>query len=1102
MRPAHLITLLVSLLLLSHQTLAAPPAIPLEPVVAPASNEAAAAMKGIQLADGLEVRLFAAEPLVANPVAFTVGPDGALYVVESFRQNRGVTDNRGHDQKWLDDDLAAQTVEDRIAYHRKHLGDKLLEYTRHDDRIRRLVDSNGDGKADQATVFAKHFNQLEDGSGAGVLVHGKNVLFTCIPHLWQLRDDDGDGVAEHRSSLHYGYGVRVAFRGHDLHGLLIGPDGKLYYSIGDRGYNIQVGDRRLKDPASGAVFRCNPDGSQLEVFASGLRNPQELAFDDYGNLFTGDNNSDSGDRARWVYVVDGSDTGWRMYYQYLGDRGPFNREKIWQPASGETPAYIVPPVANLADGPSGLVAYPGTGLGDAYRGRFLLCDFRGGPANSGIRSFGVENDGAFFKVVDQQRPIWKVLATDLAFAADGTLYISDWVNGWNGEGKGRIYAVQSSDKEIRQQAQATGQLIQQEWGELSEGRTMTFLTHIDRRVRQAAQFELAGRKATMAIARALADSTHQLQKIHLLWALQQIGQQDVDRALVVATVASQLDSSDAELRAQAARVLGELQATETELPLISLLDDDNLRTRHLAAIALGRIGSSSAAPALLAMLAANKDADPIVRHSGIMGLVGGHNNTVVLDAITHPSPAVRRAIAVVLRRWQSPEIVQLLNDSEPSVVTEAARAIHDLPIEAGYAALAELIQRPALPEHTTRRVLNANFRLAGQQQANRLAEFAARPTESDLMRMEALDMLAHWATPSNRDRVLGDWRPLPERSIEIARSAVRSQLPALLDSNQKIVAEALDLAASLGIREVESALRQSLATLETPADQRARALAALGRIGAEQLDKLVQPLLSDESPRLRAAAHQQLASYDAAAALKLLARPTRLPTRVERQQAMSTLAGMASPSVDNIMLDAINRLYFPEQVPADMRLDIQLAASSRKSPQVQSALKFYRQSRRGPLGAMIDCLEGGDIERGREIFLYRTEVSCVRCHKAAGRGGDVGPPLDRIGADKDLKYLLEAVLLPNAAIAKGFQSVSLIDHDGRVLSGVVRSENDTTIELISAEGRRLTIPKDQVDVRKEAKSPMPEDLAKRLSTSDIRDLVAFLASLKAAPQQP
>ena len=99
-------------------------------------------------------------------------------------------------------------------------------------------------------------------------------------------------------------------------------------------------------------------GSNLEVFATGLRNPQELAFDQYGNLFTGDNNSDSGDRARWVHVVQDGDTGWRMEYQYLSDRGPFNREKIWHPYNDDTPAYIVPPIRNFADGPSGLVYYP------------------------------------------------------------------------------------------------------------------------------------------------------------------------------------------------------------------------------------------------------------------------------------------------------------------------------------------------------------------------------------------------------------------------------------------------------------------------------------------------------------------------------------------------------------------------------------------------------------------------------------------------------------------------------------------------------------------------------------------------------------------------
>src|SRR4029434_579873 len=106
--------------------------------------------------------------------------------------------------------------------------------------------------------------------------------------------------------------------GHDLHGMVLGPDGKLYFCMGDRGLNVtkSVDGATVENPESRAVLRCNLAGTGLELFATGLRNPQELRFDQYGNLFTGDNNPDKGDPARWVYVCEGGDRGRRIGYQH------------------------------------------------------------------------------------------------------------------------------------------------------------------------------------------------------------------------------------------------------------------------------------------------------------------------------------------------------------------------------------------------------------------------------------------------------------------------------------------------------------------------------------------------------------------------------------------------------------------------------------------------------------------------------------------------------------------------------------------------------------------------------------------------------------------
>lgn len=110
-------------------------AAPYVPKIAPASNEGKRALEGFKLPDGMVGSLFAAEPMMANPVAFAIDEKGRVYVAETFRQQHGVEDNRYH-MNWLHDDLALQTVEQRVEMFRKHLGEKVYEYTAHHDRIR------------------------------------------------------------------------------------------------------------------------------------------------------------------------------------------------------------------------------------------------------------------------------------------------------------------------------------------------------------------------------------------------------------------------------------------------------------------------------------------------------------------------------------------------------------------------------------------------------------------------------------------------------------------------------------------------------------------------------------------------------------------------------------------------------------------------------------------------------------------------------------------------------------------------------------------------------------------------------------------------------
>ncbi|HEY2760974.1 MAG TPA: glucose dehydrogenase, partial [Pirellulales bacterium] len=208
-------------------------------MIEPASDEGQRAIATFTVPDGMKVELVAAEPDLANPVSFCFDERGRIYVTESFRIKHGVEDNRAH-MDWLDEDLAAKTIGDRLAYEKKHLGDRIGDYVERSDRIKLLEDRDGDGRVDHSSIFADGFNDILDGNGAGVLANHGDVYYTCIPHLWKLSGESSDGRATKRESLSEGYGVKTTLMGHDMHGLIVGPDGKLYFSIGDRGLNVEV----------------------------------------------------------------------------------------------------------------------------------------------------------------------------------------------------------------------------------------------------------------------------------------------------------------------------------------------------------------------------------------------------------------------------------------------------------------------------------------------------------------------------------------------------------------------------------------------------------------------------------------------------------------------------------------------------------------------------------------------------------------------------------------------------------------------------------------------------------------------------------------------
>jgi quinoprotein glucose dehydrogenase len=1076
------------------------------PSIADASDEGRQAIARFKLPAGSKMRQLAAEPMLANPVAFSFDEKGRAYVVETFRHHKGVTDIRGH-MDWLEDDLASRTVADRVAMYKKHLKEEFPTYNVEQERIKLLVDTDGDGIYDKDTVFADGFREPEDGLGAGVLARGGDVFFTCLPKLWLLKDTDGDGKSDVRKALHDGFGIHVGFLGHDLHGLKIGPDGLLYFSIGDRGINvISKEGRRLNLPDTGSVLRCDLDGSNLEVFAWGLRNPQELVFDEFGNLFTHDNNSDSGDKARVTYLVEGGDHGWRIGYQFFEDRGAWNNEKLWYPPFEGQAAYIFPPIDNLGNGPSGITYNPGLGLGGRYANTFFVADFKGSNALSGVRAFTLEPKGAGFRMKSTEDFVWGMCVTDLDFAPDGGLVMSDWVDGWAQPGKGRLYELTLPEMAGRADLVETKQLIAEDLSKRTVEDLLKLLDHADMRVRQEAQFALVskGSDGKSALKSAAAGSSVQtrLGRLHGIWGIGMLARKDRN---LITGVRGLLNDADPEIRAQAAKLLGEIpdEAPATFDRLAELLKDDSHRVRFFAAKALGRTGASKAAPLIRDAVAAAEDKDPWLRHSYVLALSRINDRATFAAMLEDDRTAVRKAAAVALRRNGEKSVAKLLNDKDLSIALEAARAIHDEPVLEAMPALASLgLDQANRDQALLRRVIAANVRLGDSTNARKLVEIGNSPSVPAPLRAEAIRGLANWATGRPRDPIVGVWRPIESHEPLHAANAFMPYAARLVEEKDPEVAlAAIEAAGALKSKPAGDSLMAIVSNPKADGRIRVEAILALESMDAAELAEIVDASLNDKDDRLRAEARRILARINPSQAIELADQVLASGSIREKQAIIDTVARLDSAGAVPLLEAWMNRLIAGE-FPAQVHLDVLLAARAKAelAPDSQLPALIKRYDERKPAGnaleQFIECLEGGDAAAGRRIVLNSTAAACLRCHIVQKNGGNVGPDLDGIGKKYDRRTLLESIVTPDARIADGFKSIVLALKDGTVVAGVLKSENDKEVVVVTADAVPIAVPVTEIEERAAGISAMPSDLSAKLSPREIRDVVEFLSTLK------
>jgi putative heme-binding domain-containing protein len=1008
------------------------------PAAAQDKKAGAGLLKDVKVPKGYEVTLFAAPPEVNYPTCLACAPTGEVFV--GIDQNGSLDAKPGR------------------------------------GKILRLVDSQGTGKADKITLFAKV------DSPRGLIYDNKKLYVLHPPYLSAYYDDDGDGVADRSEVLVKGIGKDLKFRGadHTTNGIRLGIDGWIYIAVGDYGFTKAVGkDGKELQFRGGGIVRVRPDGTELEVVTRGLRNIYDVAIDPLMNVFTRDNTND-GD-------------GWDVRLNHDTPLGQFGYPSLFVHFKDE----ILPPLADYGGGaPTGALFMDEPGFPPEVGRTLLTCDW----GRSIVYRHPLKANGASFTIeqatfVSIQRP------TGIAVDGQGRLYIASW--------RGGSYTYSGPDVGFLVRVTHPGLKVEPfpDLARSSDEDLLKHLTFASQTWRLHVQQEILRRGA----------------KKNLIEGLEKLAKSKEALPVRVAAIftRTQLGGAadflvglvkDDQVREFALRALADRKERAATLPAELFernVADANPRVRLQAVLGLARIGNPKAASALIARMG---DSDPVVAHTAINALVVLHAADACLAELGRAGTPHTLACVRVLQSFHEKAVVD-------GLLERFAKTTDDKQRHAIFRGLCRLVYREADWDGSwwgTRPNTNGPYYKPVQwQESARIGEFlknAVSGADGGALRYMLPELVRH--------RI--DLPDLTSRLIAAAKADPDFQATAadLLVTRGKVAREAVPLL---------EAVAQSV---KADPGLRAKVLRALwrGAPGEDGLQAALRCLAGLGDPKKAPSALADLyreftTDFGHAKKLAVFVKAANTADAGQRELAYLVLLNLRGnknatrqliESVDKVVDAALSN---PERAVGMLKA-IGVTRSEEYGVRVQGLVKSDRPEIRQaatdavkllgldrPPAERKDVLKGlkyddivtratqdkGDAVLGGRLFLKQ---NCIACHTVSKNEPVKGPYLGDVTARYKRPELIESILRPSAKIAQGFETHIFTMTDGKIITGFVVRESGDEIELRDVAGLASVLKKANIDERRQSKeSVMPEGLVDTLTVHELASILAYLESL-------